>query len=97
MSELGIPEGIAAACDHKVPSFGCSACILKDRKAFAIKSWESWKKTYKLPKCPGCGKAMLHYGHNYDSKEVRAEVICSGHDSDGVPTCDEHDITVIIA
>ena len=94
--ELGVP-GEAQACDHNVPTFGCSSCIQNDRQAFAMKSYEAWKKTYRLPKCPSCGNAMLHYGYNHDAKKVEALVICSRHDEDGVPLCEDEDMSVVIA
>jgi hypothetical protein len=97
MADLGIPGTIAPACGHTIPTFGCLGCISKDRDGFAKEAYLKWQKTYKLPKCPSCKSEMLHYGYFFDSKEVRAEVVCSRFDGDGVPTCEDEDMTVVIA
>ena len=81
---------------HVVPAFGCSSCITNDRAAFANKAYAEWKKTFKLPKCPSCGKAMIHYEMIYDSRGVGATIICSGFDEEGVPTCDDQDCEIVI-
>ncbi len=87
---------MSAACGHTVPAFGCVHCLHSDREAFAAKTYSDWKKTYRLPKCPSCGKPMLHYGFHSTKTEVIATVICSGHDKEGVPTCEDEDREIVI-
>ena len=81
---------------HRVPVFGCSDCLTQDREAWSIKTYAAWLATYKLPKCPGCGMTMIHYGKNTYPSKLEALVICPSQDEDGGSYCDEHDITLVI-
>ena len=92
-----MPDPRIKPCGHAAPVFGCDGCIQSDREAWAERAYAEWKKTYRLPKCPGCGAAMIHYGKNTYPSKLEAIVICPGIDGDGCATCEEHDITAVIA
>lgn len=83
------PVPVKPPHEHQKPVFGCLGCINGDRDAFASKAYKEWKATFKLPSCKECGKPMLHYGYSYTPTAVKAEICCSAHDGDGVPTCED--------
>jgi hypothetical protein len=95
VSELGLPDAVVP-CGHAAPTFGCDSCIATDRTNWAEATYAAWKKAYKLPKCPGCGETMFHYGKNTYPAKLEAVVICPSYDVEGVPTCEDEDIVLVI-
>lgn len=84
-------------CGHKSPTFGCLPCIKADRDRFAETSYRLWKSVYKLPKCKSCGEKMIHYGKNTYPSKVEAIIICPMVDNEGCASCEDEDLTVVIA
>lgn len=82
---------------HSAPTFGCLDCIKSDRESFAAESYRLWKTKFKLPRCKSCGAGMIHYGRNTYPSRVEAILICPGRTEDGVATCEDEDIVLVIA
>lgn len=95
--DLGIPGAMAPACEHVAPTFGCLGCISKDREAFARKAYAAWKRAFRLPRCAECKTPMRHDDLVFDSKQVRAVIVCPRLDASGEPCCWDAEQFVVIA
>ena len=73
---------------HQTPSFGCSTCIESDRRSWARNAYEAWKKTYKPPKCPDCGRKMYAFEWEMRLGGLVASVACTSMDSKSGSSCD---------
>lgn len=97
MSELGIHR-YPAPCAHASATFGCPSCVHKMREDWAKETYDKWVKTYKSPKCGGCGGSTKAWEYHFDGDHLKASVGCVRFDAaEGSIPCAEHDFEVKIA
>lgn len=81
---------------HVTPVFGCSECIERDRNAWAVKTFEAWKKTYKPRKCARHKKTMFAYQWHFDGDKIKADMSCPVHNDGAHFDCEDQDYSVVI-